>query len=403
MAVKADPGRSKNKHGCHTDENSVGLVETKFFTFAESPNEMPLDSGKKIGPITLAYETYGQLNEDRTNAVLIAHALSGDAHAAGWNSPEDRKPGWWDMMIGPGKAFDTDKYFFICSNILGGCKGSTGPTSINPETGKEFGMDFPIITIGDIVRAQNHLIEHLGIEKLLSVCGGSMGGMQTIEWARAYPEKVFSAIPVATTARMSAQSIAFDEVGRLAIMADQNWNKGKYYGGDIPKNGLALARMIAHITYLSDESMRQKFGRRLQDSNHYSFDFIKEFEVESYLHHQGNVFTQRFDANSYLFISKAMDYYDPAGQYDGNLTRALNMVKSRFLIISFTTDWLFPPYQSRDLATALRKNGAMVSYANIESDFGHDAFLLEKEHLAHLFTHFLAHRYEELKKEVRGE
>jgi homoserine O-acetyltransferase len=376
-------------------DNSVGIVQTRYFTFAEPPCELVLESGEKLGPVTVAYETYGRLNEDKANAILILHALSGDAHAAGYHGPGDRRPGWWDIMIGPGKAFDTDKYFVICSNCIGGCMGSTGPSSINPSTGKPYAMDFPILTIADMVRAQKALIDHLGIQKLLAVSGGSMGGMQVLEWATAYPEKLSSAIPIATTGHLSAQGISFNEVGRQAIMSDPDWNKGNYYGGSQPRRGLAIARMIGHITYLSDESMRRKFGRKLQDRKELSYDFLTDFQVESYLHHQGDIFTQRFDANSYLYITKAIDYFDLAEKGNGSLVRALSNAEADFLIIAFSSDWLYPPYQNKEIANALRANDLSVSFCVLESSYGHDAFLLEAEHQTHLISHFLKHVYEE--------
>lgn len=375
MVVSSEPG-------------SVGIVETQYFTFAEPPNELVLECGRKLGPITLAYETYGRLNDDRSNAILILHALSGDAHVAGRHSPADRKPGWWDNMVGPGKAFDTERYFVICSNVIGGCKGSTGPSSINPATGKPYALDFPIVTIADMVRAQARLIDHLGIQQLLCVVGGSMGGMQALQWAVAYPDRVRLVIPIATAARLSAQAIAFDAVGRHAIMADPNWNGGNYYGGPIPSRGLGIARMIGHITYLSDASMHAKFGRDLQDKSTPDYDFVTEFQVESYLNHQGDEFVKRFDANSYLYITKAMDYFD-LSQPSGDLKRELAVVKSAFLVISFSSDWLFPSYASKEIVSALRRNNVDVSYAEIQSDYGHDAFLLEVETLGRLITNFL--------------
>lgn len=371
-----------------SQSGSVGIVETQYFTFAEPPNELVLECGRKLGPITLAYETYGRLNDDKSNAILILHALSGDAHVAGRHSPEDRKPGWWDNMVGPGKAFDTERYFVICSNVIGGCKGSTGPSSINPATGKPYALDFPIITIGDMVRAQARLIDHLGIQQLLCVVGGSMGGMQALQWAVAYPDRVRLAVPIATAARLSAQAIAFDAVGRHAIMADPDWNGGNYYGGPIPSRGLRIARMIGHITYLSDASMHAKFGRDLQDKSAPDYDFVTEFQVESYLNHQGDEFVKRFDANSYLYITKAMDYFD-LSQPSGDLKRELAAVKAAFLVISFSSDWLFPSYASKEIVSALRRNNVDVSYAEIQSDYGHDAFLLEVDTLSRLITNFL--------------
>jgi homoserine O-acetyltransferase len=306
------------------EAGSVGIVETKYFTFAEPPNEMELECGRKLGPITLAYETYGEMNADRSNCILLVHSLTSDAHAAGKHSPDDRKPGWWDNMVGPGKGFDTTKYFVICSNIIAGCMGSTGPNCINPETGRQYGTDFPMVTISDMVNAQKALIDHLRITQLLCVAGGSMGGMQVLQWAVAYPDMVRLAMPIATTARLSAQAIAFDAVGRHAIMADPNWKKGSYYGGPAPNRGLGIARMIGHITYLSDMSMHEKFGRRLQDKSCLEYDFVTEYQVESYLNHQGDEFVKRFDANSYLYITKAMDYFDlaqPSGDLRGDTVR----------------------------------------------------------------------------------
>lgn len=371
-----------------SEPESIGIVETQYFTFAEPPNELALECGRKLGPITLAYETYGQLNDDKSNAILILHALSGDAHVAGRHTPDDKKPGWWDNMVGPGKAFDTDRYMVICSNFIGGCKGSTGPSSTDPTTSKPYALDFPMVTIADMVRAQKELIDHLGIDQLACVVGGSMGGMQVLQWAVSYPEMVRLAIPIATTARLSAQAIAFDAVGRHAIMADPNWKKGNYYGGTVPSRGLGIARMIGHITYLSDASMHQKFGRDFQDKIKPDYDFITEFQVESYLNHQGDEFVKRFDANSYLYVSKAMDYFDLSQPY-GDLKKGLAPFKSPALVISFSSDWLFPSYMSKEIVSALRRNNVDVSYAEIQSDYGHDAFLLEVETLTRLITNFL--------------
>jgi homoserine O-acetyltransferase len=370
------------------EPGSVGIVETKYFTFAEPPNELQLESGKKLGPITLAYETYGEMNEDKSNCILILHALSGDAHVAGKHHPDDRKPGWWDSMVGPGKAFDTNKYFVICSNVIGGCKGSTGPSSIDPATGKPYGLRFPVVTISDMVNAQKHLIDHLGIKQLLCVVGGSMGGMQALQWAVSYPDMVKLAIPIATTARLSAQAIAFHAVGRHAIMADPNFANGDYYGKAIPSAGLRIARMIGHITYLSDQAMHRKFGRGLQDKTAPSFDFVTDFQVESYLNYQGDEFVKRFDANSYLYITKAMDYFD-LSQPSGDLRKELARAKAAFLVISFSSDWLFPSYMSKEIVTALRRNNIDVTYTEIQSDSGHDAFLLETETLTNLIVNFL--------------
>jgi len=369
---------------------SVGLVETKFYIFAEPPREMPLDSGLSLGPITLAYETYGKLNKDRSNAVLICHALSGDAHAAGYNSERDRKPGWWDYMIGPGRPFDTDRYFIICSNVIGGCKGSTGPSSKNPRTGAPYGLDFPVVTVADMVRAQKELIVHLGIEKLLNVVGGSMGGMQALQWAVDYPDMVQSASLIATCAKLSAQGIAFNAVGRRAIMTDQAWKNGRFYGGPGPDDGLALARMVAHITYLSDESLHQKFGRRLKDRDKYGYSFTTEFQVESYLDHQGLAFIKRFDANSYLYITKAMDYFDLTNGGERPLSQAFAGCKSRFLVVSFTSDWLYPSEESKEIVRALKANNLDVTYCDIETGYGHDSFLLPCRLQEDMITNFLA-------------
>jgi homoserine O-acetyltransferase len=377
---------------------SVGVVEKQVFTFAEPPHEMILENGSKLGPVTIAYETCGSLSPARDNVVLVAHALSGDAHVAGYHREHDPKPGWWDIMVGPGKGIDTDKYFVVCSNILGSCMGSTGPSSINPRTQKAYGLEFPVITIGDMVRAQRALMDHLGVQRILSVIGGSIGGFQVLEWAVRYPDMVFSAIPLATTARHSALTIAFNEVARQAIMADPNWNKGDYYEGKRPDLGLAVARMIGHITYLSDDSMRKKFGRRLQDKSDFSFNFDADFQVESYLRYQGKKFVERFDANSFLYITKASDYFDMARQHDsGSIVRAFSKASARFLVVSFTSDWLYPTYQSRALVQAMKKNGLDVSFCEIDAEWGHDAFLLPSDTLTNLIRGFL----ERAQREVR--
>lgn len=369
--------------------DSVGLVETKTFTFAEPPGELELESGQKLGPIIQAYETYGELTPERDNAVLVCHALSGDAHVAGYHKSDDRKPGWWDLYVGPGKAIDTTKYFVICSNIIGGCKGSTGPSSLDPATGKPYGMRFPIVTITDMVRAQKALLDHLGIRRLLSITGGSLGGFQTLEWAVRYPEAVASAIPTATAARLSAQGIAFNEVGRQAIMADPNWRRGDYYGATPPLSGLAIARMIGHITYLSDAQMHEKFGRRLQTRKAFGYDFQAEFEVESYLRYQGDSFVRRFDANSYLYISKAMDYFDLPGRY-GSLVEAFQNVKAEMLVLSISSDWLFPTYQSKEIVRALKAHGVPTTFLELEAPYGHDSFFLPNPPLADTIAGFLA-------------
>lgn len=369
------------------------LVERKQFTFAEPPHEMVLDCGTRFGPITLAYETLGELNAARTNAILILHAFSGDSHVAGYLREDDQRPGWWDNMVGPGKPVDTNRYFVVCSNILGGCSGSTGPSSINPATGKPYGLSFPMVTIKDMVQAQKHLIDHLGIPKLMSLIGGSVGGMQVLRWCTDYPEMVVSAIPLATTARHSAQAIAFNEVARQAIMADPEWNNGDYYDGSGPAHGLAVARMIGHVTYLSDEAMREKFGRRLHRSA-LSFDFTGDFQVESYLHHQGKKFVNRFDANSLLYITKAADYFD-LERGGGNLLVNETLDGVSFLVVSFTSDWLYPTYQSRDIVSTLKKNGSDVSFCEIEAQWGHDAFLMPNRRLDGLISGFLDRVYHE--------
>ncbi len=368
------------------DIGDIGLVETKKF---EYPDEMKLDSEKSFGPIEVAYETYGKLNENKTNAVLVCHALSGDAHAAGWHEGEE-KPGWWNNMIGPGKGLDTDKYFVICSNVLGGCKGTTGPSSINPETGSPYGLDFPIITVSDMVRVQKKLIEHLGIEQLFAVIGGSMGGMQALSWSVTYPDSIKFCIPIAATSKSSPQQIAFNEVRRRAVMSDPKWRGGDYYGDEPPRDGLSLARMIGHITYLSDESMHQKFGRNLQNKKNYSFDFSTDFEVESYLHHQGDKFVDRFDANSYLYLTRAIDYFDLTNGGERTLAEAFRETAANFLIIAISSDWLYPPYQSKDIVRALRANELEVTYSEIKSSYGHDAFLVESGQVKHIITDFLS-------------
>jgi len=369
-------------------ENSVGLVQTKVIRVVEDRQPLELECGKTLAPIDVAYEIYGELNEAGDNAVLICHALSGDAHVAGLNNPDDRKPGWWDVMVGPGKGIDTNKYFIICSNFLGGCSGTTGPSSINPATGKPYGLDFPIITIADMVKVQKILLDKLGIKGLLAVIGGSIGGMQVLQWAIEYPDFIKAAIPVATTTHLGAQSIAFDAVGRNAILADPNFAGGQYTDKNGPNRGLAIARMIGHITYLSEQGMREKFGRQLRNADSYSYDINAEFAVETYLDYQGQSFVERFDSNSYLYISKAADYFDLGKDY-GSLKKAFANTKCRFLVISFASDWLFTPAQSRAIVDALVANDKDVSYCDITSPYGHDAFLLEPEILGSFISGFL--------------
>ena len=350
---------------------------------------LPLDAGSLLSPFQIAYQTYGTLNEARSNAILVCHALTGDQHVANPN-PVTGKPGWWDVLIGPGKIIDTDRFFVICSNVIGGCLGSTGPASINSATGKPYGLDLPVITIRDMVRAQAMLIDHFGIDRLFCVVGGSMGGMQVLEWASSYPDRVFSALPIATGARHSSQNIAFHEVGRQAVMADPDWNGGKYFErGKRPEKGLAVARMAAHITYLSEAALHRKFGRNLQDREALTFGFDADFQIESYLRHQGMSFVDRFDANSYLYMTRAMDYFDLAADHGGRLADAFIGTTTRFCLVSFTSDWLFPTEESRAIVHALNAAGASVSFVEIETDRGHDAFLLDEPELFAAINGFL--------------
>jgi homoserine O-acetyltransferase len=363
------------------------IVEAQLAQF----ESIALESGATLSPVEITYETWGHLNSARSNAILITHAFTGDAHAAGisrGNNGDTGKPGWWDNMIGPGKAFDTDRYFVICSNVLGGCQGTTGPSSINPATGAAYALSFPVITIRDMVRLQKMLIDSLGISQLLCVSGGSMGGMQALEWAVSYPEMVRCVIPIATTWRHSAQQIAFNEVGRQAIMADPNWSGGDYYDKEPPARGLSVARMVGHITYMSDESMREKFGRKLREKEKFGYDFGVDFEVESYLRYRGNQFVSRFDANSYLYITKAEDYFDLTNG-TGLLADAFRTVDTRFLVISFTSDWLYPSYQSQEIVRVLRRLNGDVAYCDLTSNYGHDAFLVDVAEQTELVRGFL--------------
>ena len=372
------------------DRNSVGLVRPETFSFGTADAPLVLESGRTLAPVDIVYETYGEPNADRSNAILICHALSGDHHAAGVHDPHDRYTGWWDSMIGPGKGFDTRKYWLISSNIIGGCKGSTGPLSINPESGRPYGLDFPIVTIGDMVTAQKHLVDHLGISRLYSIAGGSMGGFQVLEWSLRFPQMVRSAICIASAARLTTQAIAFNAVGRSAITRDPEWQNGQYNGsGSGPEKGLAIARMVGHITYLSELLLDVKFGRRLQSANRLSYNFASEFAIESYLDHKGSAFTKRFDANSYLYITKAMDYFDITRSY-GPLKEAFARAAARFLFVSYSTDWLFPTAQTREMVRALLSNGRPVSFIDIESPYGHDAFLVEEEKLTRIISGFLS-------------
>jgi homoserine O-acetyltransferase/O-succinyltransferase len=370
-------------------KDSVGTVTTKYYNH---PFPLILESGATLPSLTIAYETYGSLNRDASNAILLCHALSGDAHVAGYHEGEKRA-GWWDGVVGPGTAFNTDRYFVICSNVIGGCKGSTGPSSVNPATGKPYATSFPVITIRDMINAQKLLIDHLGIGRLYAVAGGSMGGMQVLQWTVTYPDMVKKAIVIASTGYSTPQQIAFNEVGRRAIISDAEWNGGNYYDrksydSNGPDQGLALARMIGHITYLSNESMHEKFGRALQGKDRIGFDFSTDFAVEGYLHHQGDTFTKRFDANSYLYITKAIDYFDLTN--DGSLSRGLTGVQASFLVISVSSDWLYPPYQSQEIVSSLTANDRDVHYCEIRSNYGHDAFLLESGQMNYLIGKFLS-------------
>jgi homoserine O-acetyltransferase len=348
-------------------------------TFGDGRDDgLRLEGGRMLSPFTVAYQTYGHLNADKSNAILVCHALTGDQHCANVH-PRTKKPGWWELMIGPGRPLDTNRFFMICPNIIGGCMGSSGPASIDPATGQPYGLSFPVITIRDMVEAQVRLIDHFGIDQLFAVVGGSMGGMQVLEWAANYTERVFAAVPIATAAWHSSQNIAFHEVGRQAVMADPDWCGGDYLRrGVVPRRGLAVARMAAHITYLSEEALQRKFGRNYQDRRDLSFSFDADFQVESYLRHQGSTFVDRFDANSYLYITRAMDYFDIAARYDDVLADAFRGTKTRFCVVSFTSDWLYPTRESKEIVQALNAVAANVSFVEIESDKGHDAFLVNE-------------------------
>ncbi len=366
--------------------SNIGIVKTQYYTFED---KIKLESGIEFSPVTVAYETYGKLNETGDNAILVIHALTGDAHAAGYHNENDKKPGWWDELIGPDKAFDTNKYFIVCTNIFGGCSGTTGPSSINPETGKPYGITFPVFTIEDTIKIQKKVLDYLGINSLYSVAGGSMGGMQAMQFAITFPDYVKSAILIATTSRLSPQAIAFNAVGRNSIISDPAWNNGDYYDKEQkPDRGLSNARMIGHITYLCEEAMYNKFGRRLQDKDRYDFNFDIDFQVESYLQHQGQIFVDRFDANSYLYITKAVDYFDLENKY-GSLQNAFNNTKAKFLVISFDSDWLFPSSQAKEIVNTLMTLDKDVSYCEIKSPCGHDAFLLEYDLQSKIISSFL--------------
>src|SRR6476646_2256391 len=369
----------------------LGEVENPHSQVARFGRDQPLklDAGVELAPFQIAYQTYGTLNSARSNAVLICHALTGDQHAANVH-PVTGKNGWWETMVGPGKPIDTDRYFAICPNVVGACMGTTGPASINAKTGRPYGLEFPVTTIRDMVRAQAMLLDHLGIDSLFSVAGGSMGGMQVLQWAASFPQRVFSALPIATATRHSAQNIAFHEVGRQAVMADPEWRQGRYFEyGTAPRRGLAVARMGAHITYLSDAALHRKFGRKFQDRANPTFSFDADFQVESYLRHQGISFVERFDANSYLYLTRAMDYFDLAADHDGILAKAFHRTPTRFCVISFTSDWLFPTSESRAIVQAMNAASARVSFAEIVTDKGHDAFLLDEPELFAIVRGFL--------------
>lgn len=370
----------------------LGIVDYQFTNLFNQPDDkLILQSGQEFGPIQVAYQTYGTLNGSRDNVILICHALTGDSHVAGIHA-ENHRQGWWEIMVGPGKPLDTTRYFIVCANVLGGCKGTTGPASLDPQTSQPYALNFPIITIEDMVRVQKRLLDNLNISRVQTVIGGSMGGMQALAWAKLYPDFVLSVIPIATSARLTAQGIAWNEIGRKAIMADVNWNNGNYYAaGQVrPEAGLAVARMVGHLTYLSEESMTLKFGRRLRNKDKYSYSFGVDFEVESYLAHQGEIFNQRFDANSYLYITRAMDYFDLADGAE-DLTAAFAATRSQFLFISFSSDWLYPPNQSEEMVKALQAAGRAnaVEYLAAHSPYGHDAFLLESEQQGPVIEKFL--------------
>ena len=373
-------------------ESQAAVEHVQTGLSVELGREVPLelDCGVSLGPFTLAYQTYGTLNAERSNAVLLCHALTGDQFVLGPH-PVTGKPGWWEMMVGPGKTFDTDRYFVICCNALGGCMGTTGPKEINPATGRPWGLDFPVITIRDMVKAQAMLLDHLGIEQLFCVSGGSMGGMQALQWVASYPERCYTAVPIACAAKHSAQNIALNEVGRQAIVADPEWREGRYQElGTNPVGGLAVARMAAHITYLSESALHRKFGRALQDRSNVTYGFDADFQVESYLRYQGQSFVERFDANSYLYITRAIDYFDLAADYDGVLANAFRGVETRFCVISFTSDWLYPTSENRAIVRALAAAAANVSFVEVVSDKGHDAFLLDEPNMFETLRGFLS-------------
>lgn len=372
------------------DVRSPSAVPLGHHAILGTDKPLKLDCGAELGPFTVAYQTYGELNANKSNVIVVCHALTGDQFAAGEN-PYNGRSGWWDRMIGPGKVLDTDRYFIICQNVLGSCYGTTGPKEINPATGEPYGVSFPVITIGDMVRAQAMLLDHLGIGDIFCVIGGSMGGMQVLEWCARYPDRVFSAVPIATTSKHSAQNIAFHEVGRQAVMADPNWHGGAYFRhGVVPHSGLAVARMAAHITYMSESGLTRRFGRSLQDRDAFTYGFDADFQVESYLRHQGITFVDRFDANSYLYITRAMDYFDLAADSGGSLANAYQGTDIRFCVVSFTTDWLYPTVESRTIVHALNAAAARVSFVEIDCDKGHDSFLVDVPEMFNVLGGFLA-------------
>jgi homoserine O-acetyltransferase len=391
MAVTHEPVSAKGpatdraNHALNQADNPSSLV-ARF-----GPDQpLVLDSGHRIDFLQIAYQTYGTLNRDRSNAILICHALTGDQHVANTH-PVTGKPGWWSEMVGPGLPIDTERYFIICSNVVGGCMGTTGPASTNPATDRVYGLDLPVITVRDMVRAQAMLLDRLEIKTLFSIAGGSLGGMQVLQWAATYPDRVFSALPIATGPRHSSQNIAFHEVGRQAVMADPDWRAGRYVdAGTSPRKGLAVARMAAHITYLSDSALHRKFGRNLQDRDKPTFGFDADFQIESYLRHQGSTFVDRFDANSYLYMTRAMDYFDIAAEHGGRLANAFIGTKTRFCVVSFTSDWLFPTAESKTVVRALNAAGASVSFVEIDTDRGHDSFLLDEPEMFATITGFLS-------------
>ncbi|MCB1153287.1 MAG: homoserine O-acetyltransferase [Deltaproteobacteria bacterium] len=388
----------QSKYDPPDSPSSVGYTSPQRMQVADENDPLRLECGIDFFPINVEYETYGALSANKDNAILITHALSGDAHAAGWSDEADRtkrpwrsdRPGWWDSMIGPGKPFDTDRYFIICSNVMGSCYGTTGPASTDPKTGKPYGLSFPVVTVNDWVRVQERLVTRLGIEKLVTVCGGSLGGQQAIEWAILYPERVQSVIVLAATPHLMAQGVAFNYAGRHAITSDPNFNNGDYYGQNEPDKGLSVARMIGHITYLSDVSMTSKFGRRFQTSDSRGFNLDTEYQVESYLRHQGESFAKRFDSNAYLYITRAMDYYDASEHGDGDLIKALAPTLCDWMVVSFSSDWLYPPSGSEQLVRALTRTHKAVTYVALESPYGHDGFLLETERLMDIIPSFLS-------------